>query len=68
MILTSMETPKAPDIGSVKIKPFYVKRQQLQGVTVEDPDGQDWSAEDMKKLATDLLAAAELKEKQAPKK
>ncbi|PGX42430.1 hypothetical protein COE67_11070 [Priestia megaterium] len=56
------------DIGSVKIKPFYVKRQQVQGVTVEDPDGQDWSAEDMKKLATDLLAAAELKEKQATKK
>lgn len=56
------------DIGAVKLKPFYVTRFKIDGVTVEDPDGQDWSVEDMKKLAAELLAAAEIKEKRLAQK
>ncbi|MBY0201505.1 hypothetical protein H7U05_30335 [Priestia megaterium] len=56
------------DVGIVKLKPFYKEKNKLSGITVESSNDQMWSVEDMKKLAAELLAAAELKEKQATKK
>lgn len=56
------------DVGMVKLKPFYQAKNKLSGLTVEDPNGQMWSVEDMKKLAADLLAAAKIKEQQKTKK